>query len=97
MSSRLDIPRILDIMLSRLDMDPLMELHNSVREYRTEQGFTQEELADRGGVTRQTIIAIEKGGYTPSVKLALALAHSLQVPIADLFWLEGSTGTGDGT
>jgi putative transcriptional regulator len=78
-------------------MDPLMELHNSVREYRTEQGFTQEELADRVGVTRQTIIAIEKGGYTPSVKLALALAHSLQVPIADLFWLEGSTGTGDGT
>lgn len=74
-----------------------MELHNRLREYRTEQGITQEELADRVGITRQTIIAIEKGGYTPSVKLAFALALSLQVSIADLFWLEGSTGTGGGT
>jgi len=40
------------------------------------------------GTTRQTIIAIEKGGYTPSVALALKLASAVDVPVQDLFWLE---------
>jgi putative transcriptional regulator len=39
------------------------------------------------GVTRQTIIAVEKGGYEPSVRLALALASSLAVSVDELFWL----------
>ena len=43
---------------------------NSVQELRKERGATQEELAEAVGVTRQTIIAIEKGNYTPSVALA---------------------------
>jgi putative transcriptional regulator len=44
------------------------------------------------GVTRQTIIAIEKGGYTPSMKLGMLLAHSLEVPIVNLFWLTENQG-----
>jgi putative transcriptional regulator len=69
-----------------------MELHNHLREFRLERDLTQEVLARMVGVTRQTIIAIEKGGYTPSVKLALELAHSLQAPIEELFWLDKNEG-----
>ncbi len=69
-----------------------MELENNLREYRTQHGLTQEELASDVGVTRQTIIAIEKGGYTPSVKLAFMLAAALEVPIEKLFWLTENHG-----
>ncbi len=64
-----------------------MELRNQVRESRQRLQLTQETLASMVGVTRQTIIAIEKGGYTPSVELALKLARALQVPLEQLFWL----------
>ena len=47
--------------------------------------MTQEELAEKVGVTRQTVIAIEKGNYTPSVALALKLAKVFKVPVEDLF------------
>jgi putative transcriptional regulator len=70
----------------------MMELHNHLREFRLERDLTQEALARMVGVTRQTIIAIEKGGYTPSVKLALELAHSLEAPIEELFWLDKNEG-----
>jgi putative transcriptional regulator len=69
-----------------------MELRNRLREVRTQSGLTQEELARAVGVTRQTIIAIEKGGYTPSVKLSLTLAHLLQIPLDELFWLAEARG-----
>jgi putative transcriptional regulator len=65
-----------------------MELKNHLRESRAQHGLTQENLADMVGTTRQTIIAIERGGYTPSVALALKLAAALAVPVHDLFWLE---------
>jgi len=64
-----------------------MHLENRVRDARNAQGRTQEELAHAAGVTRQTVIAIEKGGYEPSVRLALALAASLGECVEDLFWL----------
>ena len=63
-------------------------LANHVKETRQALGLTQEALAERVGVTRQTIIAIEKLKYVPSVKLALEIAAALEVSIADLFWLE---------
>ncbi len=66
----------------------LMELHNQVRDSRLQLELTQETLASMVGVTRQTIIAIEKGGYTPSVELALKLARALQIPMEQLFWLD---------
>ncbi len=65
-----------------------MPLHDRLRELRLAGGLTQSDLADGVGVTRQTIIAIERGGYTPSVLLALRLAAALAVPVGELFWLE---------
>ena len=49
--------------------------------------MTQEELADRVGVTRQTIISIERGRYSPSIELALRLARLFGVPVEALFGL----------
>jgi len=65
-----------------------MGLKNRLREARTERSLTQEALAAQIGVTRQTIIAIEKSKFVPSVKLALELAAALETPITELFWLE---------
>jgi putative transcriptional regulator len=61
---------------------------NQVKEMRTQRGMTQETLALACGVTRQTIIAVEKGKFIPSVKLALEIARALSVSLEGLFWLE---------
>lgn len=58
---------------------------NKVHASRSKAGMTQEELAQKVGVTRQTIIAIEKGNYTPSVLLALKLAKVFSVSVESLF------------
>lgn len=58
---------------------------NSVYTLRAEKEMTQERLAERVGVTRQTIIAIEKGNYTPSVLLALKLALVFRTPVEEIF------------
>jgi putative transcriptional regulator len=68
-------------------MDAL-ELANRLKEIRLARGFTQEALAEQVGVTRQTIIAIEKAKFVPSVKLALEIAGMLGVPLDQVFWLE---------
>lgn len=65
-----------------------MKLHNSLKESRLQKSLTQEALAALVGVTRQTIISIEKEKFVPSVKLALELAAALDVPIGSLFRLE---------
>lgn len=63
---------------------------NEVRRHRRQlNDMTQQELADRIGVTRQTILSIERGRYNPSVGLALRLARVFDVPVEDLFQLEG--------
>jgi putative transcriptional regulator len=69
-----------------------MKLQNSLRESRLHKGLTQEALAVMVGVTRQTIIAIEKEKFVPSVKLALELAAALDMPIGSLFRLEDGQG-----
>lgn len=61
------------------------EVRNHVRRHRRLRDMTQEELADRVGVTRQTIISIEGGRYNPSVALALRLAGVFGVPVETLF------------
>jgi putative transcriptional regulator len=62
---------------------------NHVRRHRFEAGdMTQQRLADLAGVTRQTILAIEKGNYRPSVELALRLARALGTTVDALFELE---------
>ena len=63
---------------------------NRVREVRqASTDMTQEQLAALCGVTRQTIIAIETGRYSPSLELAFLLAHALDSKIEDLFRWEG--------
>lgn len=58
---------------------------NGVRAARTGLGLTQAEVADRVGVTRQTVVAVEAGDYAPSVYLALALAGCLGGTVEGLF------------
>ncbi len=67
----------------------LQPMKNRIRHYRyLNQEMTQQELARQVGVTRQTIIAIEKGSFNPSVKLALKIARVFGVRVEDLFELE---------
>ncbi len=61
---------------------------NTVREARRQSGLTQDELAEKVQATRQTIIAIEKGNYVPSVLLALKIAHVLQQNVEEIFSYE---------
>ena len=59
---------------------------NSIRALRAAAGdLTQAELADRIGVTRQTIIAIEQGRYSPSLEVAFQIARELRVPLDAVF------------
>ncbi|MFD1536372.1 helix-turn-helix transcriptional regulator [Nonomuraea guangzhouensis] len=59
---------------------------NAIRALRFAHGeMTQAELADRIGVTRQTIIAIEQSRYSPSLEMAFQIAHVFGVPLDDLF------------
>ncbi len=64
-------------------------LSNKVRRLRFDNGeLTQQQLADRVGVTRQTIIAIEAGRYAPSLPLAFKLARTFGVSIEQVFEYE---------
>ena len=58
---------------------------NTLRELRTGSGMTQADLAERIGVTRQTLIAIEQGKYSPSLELAFQIAAVFAVRIDDVF------------
>ena len=60
---------------------------NVVQKLRKDAGITQEEFARGVGVTRQTIIAIEKGNYVPSVFLALKIATYFKVEVSSIFKL----------
>ncbi|MCC4249576.1 MULTISPECIES: helix-turn-helix transcriptional regulator [Microbacterium] len=58
---------------------------NAIRDHRDRSGMTQAELARRLGVTRQTVIAIEQGRYSPSLELAFQIAAEFGVAIDDVF------------
>ncbi len=61
-------------------------LNNKIRKFRFENNeMTQEELAQKVAVTRQTIIAIEKGNYSPSLELAFKIAQAFGVSIEEVF------------
>lgn len=60
-------------------------ISNEVNTLRTQKCITQEELGALLHVSRQTIIAIEKGNYTPSVLLALKIAHFFNLPVEHVF------------
>lgn len=64
-------------------------MHNRIRDRRTAAGLTQEELSERLGVSRQTVISLESGRYNPSLVLAHKLAQLFGCGIDDLFIFEG--------
>ncbi len=65
-----------------------MKLTNHLKQHRARLDLTQQDLADRVGVRRQTILAIEKGHYSPSVLLAMLIAKELGMRVDDLFELD---------
>jgi putative transcriptional regulator len=70
------------------NQEETVPLGNRLKELRARHDLTQEALAGMVGVSRQSIISIEKGRYSPSVTLALRLARVLQVPVEEAFWLD---------
>ncbi len=67
-------------------MDPIV--HNRVRELRQAHNLTQEQLAEAAGVSRQSMNAIERGRYIPSLPLALQLARIFTRPVEQIFSLD---------
>lgn len=63
-------------------------IHNSIREFRELKNMSQECLAQEVGVSRQTIVALEKGSYNPSLELSFKLSKVLDKPIITLFQWE---------
>jgi len=67
-------------------MDKDLVLKNRIKEFRVEQNLSQEELAKLTGTTRQTIISIEKGTFSPTAKLAMLICIALNKKFEDLFY-----------
>jgi putative transcriptional regulator len=64
-------------------------IKNQIRRLRFDHGeMTQEELANRAGCTRQTIIALEQNRYVPSIELAFRVARAFSVPLEEVFQCE---------
>ena len=72
------------------------QVTNSIRSLRFAHGeLTQADLATRIGVTRQTIIAIEQGRYSPSLEMAFQIAHAFGVPLDEVFQYPAPAISGD--
>lgn len=67
-------------------MDAKLVLKNYLKEVRKEKGYSQQQLADEVGVSRNTISSIETGQFCPSAKLALILCIALEKKFEDLFY-----------
>ena len=64
-------------------------IHNQIRQLRFKHGeLTQQALADRVGITRQTVIALEKGKFYPSLELAFRIAQTFGMPLEEVFQFE---------
>lgn len=73
-------------MESELYMAP--EIRNRIKELRSERGWTQQQLAELAGVSRQSINSIERNRYVPSLPLALEFARVFDCPTDEIFTLE---------
>jgi len=60
-------------------------IRNRIRELRGDHSMTQQDLADRIGVTRQTVIAIEADKYSPSLEVAFRIATVFEIPLEQVF------------
>lgn len=67
-------------------MDDKLVLKNHLKEVRKEKGYSQQQLADEVGVSRNTISSIETGQFNPTAKLALILSIALEKKFEDLFY-----------
>jgi len=66
-------------------------IQNNIRRLRFDAGeMTQQELADKVGASRQTIVAIEKGNYSPSLELAFRIAQTFETPLEEVFSYDSS-------
>ena len=65
-----------------------MGKNEAMKKARSEKGLSQQGLADALGVSRQTINAIEKGDYNPTIKLCIGICRVLGLTLTDLFWEE---------
>ena len=65
-----------------------IKMKNKIKVLRKELGLRQEDVANRVGVTRQTIIAIENDRYNPTLELAMKLAQLLNTPVEEIFQLD---------
>ena len=65
-----------------------IKIENDIQECRNNKGLTQQDLADEIGITRATIVALERGSYNPSLELAFRLAKFFNRKIDDLFWIQ---------
>jgi len=61
---------------------------NKVKLARVEYDYTQQELAEKVGVTRQTISLIEKGKYNPTLRLCLEICYAVNKSLDELFWID---------
>ncbi len=66
-----------------------LQINNYIRKLRFDRDeMSQQQLADQVGVTRQTIISIEKGNYSPSLELAFRIAEVFDLPIEQVFYID---------
>lgn len=65
-----------------------LKFRNRIKQYREENGYSQQKLADLVSTTRQTIISIEKGTFNPTAKLAYLICIALDVKFEELFYFE---------
>lgn len=65
-----------------------MRRNTAMKDARIRAGLSQQELADIVGVSRQTVNAIEKGDYNPTIRLCIGICRALGLTLNDLFWEE---------
>ncbi|MCA1011364.1 helix-turn-helix transcriptional regulator [Halobacillus halophilus] len=68
-------------------------MENQVKVSRVGVHLTQQQLAERVGVTRQTISLIEKGKYNPTLKLCLEICYAVNKTLDEVFWIEKESGS----
>ena len=87
-TSQLDIPALPVYYGMESELDMARNVQNRVKEFRTDRGWTQQQLAEAVGVSRQSINSIERNRYVPSLLLALTFSRVFSRPTDDIFTLE---------
>lgn len=73
-------------MATAVDEPRPLKLHNAVRRLRGERAWTIDELAGRAGVSRLTVIALERGDHEPRAAVMLRICEAFGLQLADVFW-----------